>query len=183
MDVATALRLKELDNLHIVIRDEVGHLERLHDQKFVKVDATFLERDKLASRESDLNKVALDAAFKAQQEAVAAALKAQQEAAARQDEANQKAIDKSEAATEKTITTNQELAQSRLDALTKALDETKVRITVIEAVKSGNVEQKSEGRQSTAALVAIAGFAIMSILFLITIVGFIMEISKNASGS
>ena len=175
---AAALRLHALEEVPGRIREEVSHLETLHDQKFAQVAATFEERDKLAKRESDLNKVALDAAFKAQQEAVAAALKAQQEAAARQDEANQKAIDKSEVATSKTIDTNQTLASTRISALEKALDEAKSRITVLESVKVGNLEQRSEGRQSNAAIWAALGGITGLILFVLVVGAVIVEANR-----
>jgi hypothetical protein len=162
IDTATNLRLGTVDHLPSQMDEKVARLSDLMDEKFQGVQTQFHDRDTLAERESALNKTALDAAFKAQQEAVAAALKAQQEAAARQDEANQKAIDKSEVATSKTIVTNQELAAAQLAAMARNQDDLKDRVVRMESTKVGANENRTG---MYAAIAAIGG--ILAIVLII----------------
>ena len=127
IDKATELRLRRIDHIddlvesiaridaliigHWTLDDERWKARFQHDdtgeallsERFRSIETQFRERDVLAQRESQLNKIALDAAFSASKEAVAAALTAQKEAAGKQDEGNQKAIDKSEIATNEKI--------------------------------------------------------------------------------
>jgi Tfp pilus assembly protein PilX len=106
-------------------------------EMFQSVQTQIKERDTRSEREARDNKVAVDAAFAAQKEA-----------AAKQDESNAKAIDKSEKTTTETIKTNQELATSKIDALTKGQDEIRTTLTGIVATKQG-------GRDATAGVYAL----------------------------
>jgi len=168
-DKATTLRLQEIDGIPSRIDEKVNAALDLTNEKFSGVQQQF-----------NLNALALAAALAGQEKAVQTALLAQQQAAAKQDESNQKAIDKSETATEKTITTNLTLTRATTDALAKGLDEVKTRVTAIESGKNGANEQRTEARQSNAAVYAAIGFGISIIVFLILIVGLIIEAQKSS---
>jgi hypothetical protein len=75
--------------------------------------------------------------------AVDAALSAAKEAVKEQTTASERSIDKSEKATGETIKTNQELNQSKTDALTKEIDGVKERIGRIENIKVGATENRT----------------------------------------
>lgn len=179
IDKATTLRLEQVDQWlgtqPTVIEKEVGAFGHVHDVKFDGIQTQFRERDARADRESQLNKIALDAAFSASKEAVAAAFAAQKEDANRRDEANGKAIDKSEKATAETIKTNQELNKSTTDALTKSLDEVKLAVSRIESNKVGGQEQKQSGI-STLGIIATV---ISIVIGFVTIGGFIIVIAAS----
>jgi hypothetical protein len=164
--------IDERQRIHEITNEKIEHLSDLTTQRFAGVDASFTERDKLAQRESLLNKVALDAAFKAQQDAVTA-----------QDSANQKAIDKSELATAKTIETNLTLTRATTDALAKAMDEVKTRVTAMESIKQGSQEQTTEHRQSNSSMFGWIAAATGFVLFIITIIAFIIEIVQRSPSS
>ena len=175
VDKATDLRLQTIDHLPGLIDEKVGHLHGLVSQQTDSIQVQFAERDKRSEREAQLSN---DAAFSASKEAVAAALTAQKEAAALQNEANAKAIDKSELATSETINKLTQLGATTNGALNDKIDDLKERIGRVESIKVGMVEQRTEGRQSNAAvfatIAAITGF----ILFAIAIIGLVIESSK-----
>jgi VIT1/CCC1 family predicted Fe2+/Mn2+ transporter len=135
IDTATELRLTTIGNPSPEIDQKVGHLRELMDEKFDSVGTQFKERDTRSERESRDNKLAVDAAFAAQEKQAVA-----------QQESNTLAINKSEAATAETIKTNQELSKSTTDTLTKSLDEVKLQVSRIESTRQGGVEQRSENR-------------------------------------
>jgi hypothetical protein len=141
MDKATDLRLQPMADVPSMIDEKVHNLERLAIERFESVNQRFVERDTRSERESRDNKVAVDAAFAAQKEA-----------AAKQDEANAKAIDKSEKSTAETIKTNQELTRATTDALIKAVDEVKTRVTTIESMRLGARDDRSALYAGLAAL-------------------------------
>jgi hypothetical protein len=128
---------------------QVGQLKELHEkwfaEQFRSIDQRFQERDIRGEREARDNKVAVDAAFAAQKEA-----------AAKQDEANQKAIDKSEKATFETLGKQEALYKSTTDALSAQLVEAKERITRIESLAVGRVQEqvvKATGLRDSSGLV------------------------------
>lgn len=168
IDVATGLRLREIDTIPSQITGAIEAVVALSTQKFDAIQTQFRERDTRSERESQLNKIALDAAFSASKEAVAAALTAQKEAAARQDEANAKAIDKSERATAETIKTNLELTRSTTDALTKTLDELKIAVSRIESAKLGATENRTGLYATVGIIISIIVFGMGVLTFVAT---------------
>lgn len=149
IDRATELRLGGIEGIPTSIREQVEHLERLHDERFRSVDQRFVERDIRAEREARDNKVAVDAAFAAQKEA-----------AAKQDEGNQKAIDKSETATAEKIDKLAELFRTTTDALADKIDDLKERQNAANATIAGSGAHREGSREGAADLRTVALFGL-----------------------
>lgn len=154
---------REIRHLREQIEARLDGMKDVTDERFTSVSQRFTERDIRSEREARDNKVAVDAAFAAQKEA-----------AAKQDEANQKAIDKSEKATDEKIVRLEQLFRTTTDALGDKIDDDRRRQSILELAVNGQVqnrtggqEQKSEFRSTTAALVGIAGLAVVIITFVI----------------
>lgn len=92
MDKAVVLVREAGERIPGHMKEEVGHLKNLHNEKFASIDTQFRERDTRVSEAASTSKVAVDAALSAQKEAVE-----------KQNTANQLAIAKSEAAVTKQI--------------------------------------------------------------------------------
>ncbi len=154
MDTATKLLSETVNRVPTVVPTEISHIKSLMDEKFQSVETQFAERDTRTEREARDNKLAVDAAFAAQEKQAVA-----------QNESNALAINKSEAATTETIKANQELSRSKTDALTKDIDLLKLAVGRIEAAKVGS-------RETTAAFYAIAGLLALVILVGLAIAGY-----------
>lgn len=146
IDRATELRLGGIEGIPQQIEEKVRHLADLMDEKFESVQTQFKERDTRSEREARDNKLAVDAAFAAQEK----------QAVAQQD-ANTEKIDKSERSTSDTIKTNQELSRATTDALTKSLDEVKLTVAALVAAKAGVTEQRVEQRAGTSSVYGLIG--------------------------
>jgi len=121
IDSATNLRLDALHAVPMRIAEELAHEREISDEKFKSVAQQFTERDTRIAETSNLNKIALDAAFAAQKEA-----------AAKEGDANQKAIDKSERAVSERIEKDAALSAANNSALSDKLDDQKDRITALD---------------------------------------------------
>lgn len=160
IDEATRLRLSAIEAVPGQIAIAVLHRKEVADEQFSALQTQLRDRDVLFRRTEDLNALALAAAFNASKEAVNAALTAQKEAAAASNEANAKAIEKSERATAETIKTNQELSSTRLDSLTKSIDEVKLALSGVVNQKVGATEQRAGLNQNVALIAGV--FAILA---------------------
>lgn len=121
MDEATRVLDKTVTRTPTAIQEQVGHLRGLTEERFNSIATQFKERDERQQKESQSNKVAIDAALTAQKEAVA-----------EQDKGNQKAISKAEFATADTIAKLTQLFDTNHKALTDKVDDLKDRITGME---------------------------------------------------
>jgi hypothetical protein len=153
IDRATGLLSETVNRVPTVLTQEIGHLTSLMKEKFSSVAIQFKERDTRSEREARDNKLAVDAAFAAQEKQAVA-----------QQESNTLAIAKSEAATAETIKTNQELGTSRTDSLTKGQDELKLAVGRLETSKQNNTEAKVDSRSNSNFIVQVAA-VIATILF------------------
>jgi len=152
IEQATALRAKAIDGMPVDNARQIGHLRELMDERFVSIGVQFKERDTRSERETRDNKLAVDAAFAAQEKQAVA-----------QNESNTLAISKSESATAETIKTNQELGRSTTDALGKTLDEVKGQVTTILASGVGAHEVLTDRRAGTSQILAMV--AVVATLF------------------
>jgi hypothetical protein len=159
IDEATKLRLAGMDGLASEIDTKVGRLGDVHEEKFKSIATQFTERDTRAERESRDNKLAVDAAFAAQEKLAIA-----------QQASNAEAIDKSEKATAETIKTNQELNKATTDILTKSLDEVKLAVTRIESTKVGSTESR---------MALYAGIGVLA-LIIGTVIGVVAALATAA---
>jgi hypothetical protein len=140
IDRATRLLNDTVTRVPTETQREVSHLRGLMEEWFRSVQTQFAERDTRSERESRDDKLALEAA-----------LKAQKEIAAKQDESNARAIEKSEKATEKNI-----------DGISDKIDDLKDRVIAIEgrvvAIESGRLGAKENKAGVYAAIAAVGVF-------------------------
>lgn len=123
IDRATELLSATVNRTPTEITKEIGHLRGILEEKLSSVEVRFVEQDRLTStqfkerdtrteREARDNKLAVDAAFAAQEKQAVA-----------QNEGNQLAINKSEGSTAETIKTNMDLTKSEINALRKSSED------------------------------------------------------------
>jgi hypothetical protein len=103
------------------IMNSVGHLQRVHEEKFSSIETQFKERDTRTEQTSRDSKVAVDAALQAAKEAVG-----------EQNKSNSLAIAKSEAAVTKQIDQIVMLISSGQAATNDKLDDVKARVLMLE---------------------------------------------------
>ena len=137
MDRATELLSETVNKVPTEVQREVGNLATVVGEQLKSVDKQFGERDTRSEREARDNKLAVDAAFAAQEKQAVA-----------ESVSNQKAIDKSEVATNKAIDKLAELFESRVGGLSDSLSDLKTRVQAIESSKQGVVEQAEQNYQT-----------------------------------
>lgn len=158
MDKAIELLQNATDKLPDKIKDAVGQLQQLHDEKFQSInnqltamasgiEKQFTERDKRTEQLSLADKTA-----------IAAALQAQKEAAGAQNESNTTANTKMEGNFAKLIEQNQLLLQEFRRTSDDKIDDVKSRLDKGEGLLRGGTETRTETRQNMVALTAIGGF-------------------------
>lgn len=146
MEQATGLRIQQIDGLPADTEKQIRHLRELMEEKFTSVATQFKERDTRSEREARDNKLAVDAAFAAQEKQAVA-----------QNESNALAIAKSEKATSETILTNQQLSQATAAAQGKTLDEVKGQVLTILASGVGARDLKTDQRAGNQQWLAVGG--------------------------
>jgi hypothetical protein len=147
MDRANTLLSETVNRTPTDVTQAVAHVQAIMDERFTSVGTQFKERDTRSEREARDNKLAVDAAFAAQEKQAVA-----------QNEANTTAISKSETATAETIKTNQELSKSETAALAKSHNDTKIRQTEVDddlKKRIGAIEASFAGLASSARVGAV----------------------------
>jgi hypothetical protein len=137
---------RTVESIPSEIARAIGHLRELMEEKFRSVDKQFGERDTRSEREARDNKLAVDAAFAAQEKQAVA-----------QNESNALAINKSESATTETIKTNQDLASSQTQSLVKTVDELKLQVNTLITGGTVSKDVRVERQANTAQTIALAG--------------------------
>lgn len=192
IDRATELLSSTVNRTPTEITKEIGHLSGIVDERLASVESRFVEADRLTStqfkerdtrteREARDNKLAVDAAFAAQEKQAVA-----------QNEGNQLAINKSEQATAETIKTNQELSRSEINALRKQAEDReqrqrevdedmKKRLGAIEAALTGIAsssktvtDTKVDSRAGNAQLVAVIGAFLVALALGVSVASLFM---------
>jgi hypothetical protein len=126
MDKAIELVRQQTDLFPNNVVDQVGKLERLHEERFRSIALQFVERDTRTDQTSRDSKVAVDAALQAAKEAVG-----------EQNKSNALAIAKSEAAFTKQIDQIGALIMALQKGLDDKIDDMKERLQTIEGQKKG----------------------------------------------
>ncbi len=167
MDKATDLRLHTIEQMPARIDEKVGHLGNLVNERFASVGKQFSERDTRSEREARDNKLAVDAAFAAQEKQAAAQNKYQAEA-----------IGKSELGTAETINKLEQLVKAGMDNLSGKIDDAKERIALVATTSNAVVNQKLGAKDDRTGLYATIGMIATVVLLVIAIIGF--ELARAA---
>lgn len=129
MDKAIVLLQTAADRAPAQVRETVGQLQELHQEKFSSIALQFEERDTRTEQASAAVKIAVDAALQAQKEAVG-----------EQNKSNALAIAKTEASFTKNIDQIALLIQTGAKAVDDKIDDIKSRVQAMEGAKRGGTE-------------------------------------------
>jgi hypothetical protein len=145
--LTTAALEREIGHIKSLLDRDVQALEDVMGEKFTAVDKqlTLVEQQRVEQKQD--TKTAVDAALLAQKEAVR-----------EQTIASERSIAKSETATNQQLQQLGQTFTTAFEGLRRDIDDTKQRLTVVEATKAG-------GQQASVGIYAFAGF----ILVLLTI--------------
>ncbi len=166
IDRATELLAATVERVPTAVQAEVGNLRAIMVEKFDSVGTQFKERDVRQEREARDNKLAVDAAFEAQEKQAAA-----------QNKSNAEAINKSELATAETINKLGDAGEARDLSLSDKIDDLRARMGTVEASRLGftqgseraqnegdRADRRSEGKYVRAMAAVYAGFAAAGVL-------------------
>ena len=178
----TILTTEQSNRLELMLRNlistEITHQDELFDEKLEGVRLQFSEKilsnirqfgEKLTKIETQFEMLSDRTAEqkKDTKDALDAALAAQKEAVAAQTASSEKSITKSETATIERIKAVETLLSASSRASDDKIDDLKSRITAIESVKLGSIEQHAAGRESgtdtRAILTSVLGVVIVLI--------------------
>jgi hypothetical protein len=154
----------ENEHLHELMNLDVSHQEVLFGQKLAEIKTQLKMLDARTAEQKKDTKDALDAALAAQKEAVAA-----------QTASSEKSITKSETATIERIKAVETLLATSTKASDDKIDDLKVRIVAIEAVKIGNFEQGTTVRGNMANIISVIAVVITTIIAAASIVALILK--------
>jgi len=170
IDEATELRLQTVENLSATVDREIDHAKEVlrvqivADSRFEHAEVEHLREvdnlrfqsaERLAARESELNAVALAAAFAAQKEA-----------SAKEAEYMRTTSVKTESATTQAINKLGELFATQFGGLSGNMSDIKDRVSKMENVKVG----ATENRSGLYALIAAAGLLVLVTIGLVTLI-------------
>jgi len=171
MDLATNLRLKEIDHVPRLVDEKVRSAGAVVDVRFMAVDEQFNAlKERMAEQKTDT------------QSAVTAAFAASDRAVSLQTEASEKSISKSEASTTKQIDSNAAQFTAAIEGIKEQLTEVKLSVERITAAKIGGVDQRSEMRDRSAANGLWIGIAVSVFVAVVAVVGAIATIVTANGG-
>jgi len=155
MDKAINLVQLQRDVFPAKVQVEVGHLQKLHQEKFDSITTQFRERDTRAEQTSRDAKIAVDAALQAAKEAVG-----------EQNKSNALAIAKSEATFTKQIDQIGVLVSSMGKGFDDKVDDIKGRLTAMESQKKGAGDVWAIWFAATGFAIGIGGVLVTAISFI-----------------
>jgi len=155
MDKAINLVQLQTDVFPAKVQVEVGHLQKLHQEKFDSIATQFRERDTRTEQTSRDAKIAVDAALQAAKEAVG-----------EQNKSNALAIAKSEATFTKQIDQIGVLVSSMGKGFDDKVDDIKSRLTAIESQKKGAGDVWAIWFAATGFAIGIGGVLVTAISFI-----------------
>lgn len=154
-----ARRDSVIERVPAAIAVQTATLEKLHDEKFRSVETQFIERD-----------VRVKEAATATATAVNAALQAAKEAVGEQNKSFTLSIDKSEKATGEQITQQRAQISTLGAGLDGKIDDLKQRVTRIESVAVGRVNEKVETHTNSAWMLSLVVGGISAAGLIITLI-------------
>lgn len=156
MDKAIKLLQDTADKFPARMDEKIEAAVGIHEEKFSSIATQFEERDKRGEREARDNKLAVDAAFAAQEKQAAA-----------QNKSNAEASNKSESSITGQITTNAELVRTEMRGMRDAFNDMKDRVTRLESEKTGSHQTIAAGQASgnyvvgiVSAIIAVVAVAV-----------------------
>jgi len=156
LEKATDLVRETISHRSEAIKDEVRNLQKLHEEKFRRIDTQIAERDTRSEQTSRDSKVAVDAAFAAAKEAVG-----------EQNKSNALSIAKSEAATMKQFDLLIGAMATGGKSVDDKIDDIKQRISVIETTRTASHEGVSNlGTMVLGVLVGLSSVASIIAIFI-----------------
>jgi len=155
MDKAINLVQLQTDVFPAKVQVEVGHLQKLHQEKFDSIATQFRERDTRTEQTSRDAKIAVDAALQAAKEAVG-----------EQNKSNALAIAKSEATFTKQIDQIGVLVSSMGKGFDDKVDDIKGRLTAMESQKKGAGDVWAIWFAATGFAIGIGGVLVTAISFI-----------------
>jgi cation transport regulator ChaB len=153
IDTATRVLNETVNRVPTDMQKEIQHVREITDEKFDSVGTQFKERDTRSERESRDNKLAVDAAFAAQEKQAAA-----------QNKSNAEAINKSEIATAETINKLAELFKTTTDALRRDLDDIKLAVGDIQARRLGVADSRTSQRSDSQIAIGVFGLILTALI-------------------
>jgi len=148
---------QQITHLGVAIKEQIGNLQALHEERFAAIQQQFDERDVRGEQEKKASKEALDAALLAQKESVS-----------QQNDANTTAATKSETSFTKQIDQIGTLIATLEKSLTDRITELKERIDRGEGVDSGRGNQIDQARLNTGQWIGIFGVVFLGLAILIS---------------
>lgn len=172
---------------------DIAALEQLFNTKLAQVQAAIENLEKMHDRVFHERDTRYNERFEASEEAVAVALKASRESAAKATDAQREAVEAAFEASEKAISKAETSIEKRADATYVALSELQRmlgnlmtrseseqrftdhleriqtlanRVTVMESVKRGAGEERTDMKDSTRMFIAIGGFVLVVLSFI-----------------
>jgi hypothetical protein len=168
----TEYMLREVGALKLVIESSQAALKELVDTKvnahnllddarFERIDVRFntIEQHRIELKEDTTTRLNY-------------VIEALKERADEHFKANQSLIEKSEQAADSSIAKLGDGFKTTTEAILQRIDDLKERVTKVESIKEGALEQRTEGRAITGSTVAIVGVVITAIIFVIGLLGY-----------
>jgi cation transport regulator ChaB len=178
IDVATTLRLDMIHSMPEAMVANITHLREIVDERLDSVATQFKERDTRSERESRDNKLAVDAAFAAQEKQAAAQNKANAEAIGKSETATAETISANKSATDASIEKLAQLFATSLGAVRDQIEDVKGRlndltlaVNDIRARGIGGHERTVDNRASIAAMGAVVALTV-GVVALLALLGF-----------
>lgn len=147
-----AMQENLFDTQLTAVKATIEGMEKLTVERFHRVDEMMARGEDQRKEQKQDTKMAVDAALQSQIEATL----------------------KMERSISDQLASLRSNFETSIRGVQSSISDLKDRMTIIESIKQGQSEQKSEARDSQAGLYATIGLGVTLILFAITVVGFIM---------
>src|ERR1035437_690155 len=124
-----------INALRVELMGEIKRLEAIENERLLRIDQRFVERDERTDQIAQLGRISLDAALAAAKEAVR-----------EQNKSNALSITKSESSMKEQVNANATQALTRIDALSDKIEDLKSRLDRGEGGQTGQRYERGEHR-------------------------------------